>query len=112
MDLRFQQYPFGLLPHEYIQLINSEIKMPGISKVFKLAEDFPLLNYFNKNNEPILNVHQRVLLFEPRYKYTNKTDPLMWLYCMSKKKGTPNDLLMNENDFNNIRYTYVANMFQ
>lgn len=39
--------PYGLLPHELIEIIDNERILPGITRIFKLAEDYPFLDYFN-----------------------------------------------------------------
>jgi hypothetical protein len=46
--------------------------MPGISYIYKQSEDFPSLNEFNydninaeKNGNKHLNIHQKVLLYNP-----------------------------------------------
>jgi len=39
--------PYGLLPHELIEVIDNERLLPGISRVFRLAEDFPHMDSFS-----------------------------------------------------------------
>jgi len=46
-ELRLMPLPFGLLPHELIEIIDSERILPGISQLQKLSEDFPYLNSYN-----------------------------------------------------------------
>jgi len=46
-ELRLIPLPYGLLPHELIELIDNERILPGISRLYKLGEDFPMLNYYN-----------------------------------------------------------------
>jgi hypothetical protein len=44
------QLPFGVLPHELIEIIDNEKILPGISYLYKFGEDFPNLNVYNLNN--------------------------------------------------------------
>ena len=46
-DLRLLPLPYGLLPHEFIEIIDNERIIPGISRQLKLCEDFPL--FLNSN---------------------------------------------------------------
>ena len=46
-DLRLMPLPYGLLPHELVEILDNERILPGISQLYKLGEDFPLLNHFN-----------------------------------------------------------------
>jgi hypothetical protein len=65
-ELRLMPLPYGLLPHELIEISDNERILPGISFLYKLSEDFPQLNNFNLislGNESIKNFHQRALLF-------------------------------------------------
>jgi hypothetical protein len=41
--------PYGLLPHEIIEIIDNERILPGISFIYKTAEDFPFLNHYSYN---------------------------------------------------------------
>ena len=43
-ELRMLPLPYGLLPHELIEIIDNERVLPGITKTFKLLEDFPYLD--------------------------------------------------------------------
>jgi hypothetical protein len=65
-DLRLMPLPYGLLPHELVEILDNERILPGISQLYKLGEDFPLLNHFNFQDIATAenqNVHQRALLF-------------------------------------------------
>ena len=77
-ELRLMPLPYGLLPHELIEMIDNERILPGISYLYKTGEDFPYLNHYDynsveqpnseKNAKEVagrFNWHQRVLLFEP-----------------------------------------------
>ena len=55
--------PYGLLPHELIEIIDNERIIPGITRQYKLSEDFPLLNYYNPDKDDLLNFHQRCFLY-------------------------------------------------
>jgi hypothetical protein len=57
--------PYGLLPHELIEILDNERIIPGISQIYKLGEDFPFINFYNfQLIEKQFNWHQRVLLFD------------------------------------------------
>jgi hypothetical protein len=43
--------PYGLLPHEAIEVIDNERLIPGLTKIFKFAEDFPYLDHHSLNKE-------------------------------------------------------------
>ena len=45
-ELRLMPMPYGLLPHELIEIIDNERILPGISRLYKLGEDFPFLNQY------------------------------------------------------------------
>jgi len=49
-ELRLMPLPYGLLPHEMIEIIDNERILPGISYLYKMGEDFPFLNHYNYNN--------------------------------------------------------------
>ena len=46
-ELRLIPLPYGLLPHELIEIIDNERILPGISKIHKLGDDCPLLNHYS-----------------------------------------------------------------
>jgi len=66
-ELRLMPLPFGLLPHELIEIIDNERILPGISQLQKFGEDFPFLNSYNfqQVSDQVFNWHQRALLFDP-----------------------------------------------
>lgn len=67
-ELRLMPLPYGLLPHELIEIVDNEKILPGISHLYKLGEDFPYLNHYNFQNiesSDNVNWHQRALLFDP-----------------------------------------------
>ena len=43
-------YPYGVLPHELIEIIDNDRIIPGISYIYKIGEDFPQLNQYNQLN--------------------------------------------------------------
>jgi len=43
--------PYGLLPHEMIEIVDNERVIPGLTKIFKLAEDFPWLDHHSLQKE-------------------------------------------------------------
>ncbi len=42
--------PYGLLPNELLEIIDNDRILPGVSMVYKMAEDFPFLNKFEFNS--------------------------------------------------------------
>jgi hypothetical protein len=65
-------YPYGVLPHELIEIIDNDRIIPGISYIYKIGEDFPQLNQYNQLNfssnnndtEENVNGQQMALLFD------------------------------------------------
>lgn len=104
--------PYGLLPHELVEILDNERILPGISQLYKLGEDFPLLNHYNfqdiASNE-ILNVHQRALLFGNS---NEKEGSLVKMIQEYKSKPNSNDELLTSEDFHSIRYSYVRHVFE
>lgn len=49
-ELRLMPLPYGLLPHELIEIVDNEKILPGISHLYKLGEDYPYLNNYNFQN--------------------------------------------------------------
>lgn len=45
--------PYGMLPHQLLEIIDNDRILPGVSKVYKTAEDFPYLNFFEFNDKDI-----------------------------------------------------------
>jgi hypothetical protein len=39
--------PYGLMPHELIEVIDNERILSGISKIYRLAEDYPNLDSYS-----------------------------------------------------------------
>ena len=66
--------PYGLLPHKLVEIIDNERIMPGISNIYKVGEDCPLLNDYDADNisaperRSIENWQQITLLYEPSIK--------------------------------------------
>ena len=50
-ELRMLPIPYGLLPHEMIEIVDNERVIPGLTKIFKLAEDFPYLDNYSLTKE-------------------------------------------------------------
>lgn len=123
-ELRLNPLPYGLLPHELVEMFDNERILPGISFLYKTGEDFPYLNHYeysfyleNEKSSPEsldrVQRHQRVLLFEPR-KSSKGKDPkrtLTDLIGLYKRNKTANDEPLNFEDFNSIRYSFVKNLF-
>ena len=49
IELRQMPLPYGLLPHELLEIIDNDRILPGVSKIYKMAEDFPYLNHYEFN---------------------------------------------------------------
>lgn len=64
-ELRMLPLPYGLLPHELIEIIDNERILPGITKIFKLAEDFPYIDHhsLNKEKDEFEIFHQRAYFY-------------------------------------------------
>ena len=45
-ELRLMPLPYGLLPHQLIEIVDNERILPGISKIYQIGEDFPGLNNY------------------------------------------------------------------
>ena len=109
-ELRLMPLPYGLLPHEFIEIVDNEKILPGISHLYKLGEDFPYLNNYNfQNIEAADNVnwHQRALLWDPDPTKTSGNAPMWKMIQKYKLKATETDTLLTFKDFHNIRYTFV-----
>jgi hypothetical protein len=105
--------PYGLLPHQLLEIIDNDRILPGVSKVYKIAEDFPYINFFEFNDKDIgdePNFHQRALLFDP-VSVNGKKPNLFKVIQKFKSKSTESDKLVTFNDFNNIRYSHIYNTF-
>ena len=50
-ELRMLPLPYGLLPHESIEIMDNERIFPGITKISKLGEDFPYLDNHSISKE-------------------------------------------------------------
>ena len=57
--------PYGLIPHELVEIIDNERLLPGISKIFKLAEDLPYIDHHSikKEADKISIFHLRAYVF-------------------------------------------------
>jgi hypothetical protein len=42
-EFRMLPLPYGLIPHELIEVIDNERILNGITKISKFSEDFPLI---------------------------------------------------------------------
>jgi len=114
-DLRLMPLPYGLLPHELVEILDNERILPGISQLYKLGEDFPLLNHFNFQNiasAEIQNIHQRALLFGVSNEKGSSNSSLIKMIKEYKSKSNPNDELLTSKDFHSIRYSYVRHLFE
>ena len=80
--------PYGLLPHQLIEIVDNERILPGISKIYQIGEDFPSLNSYNFNKihsldyKDNVNIHQRALLFS-----SGKENRLLKLIKKYKQKS-------------------------
>ena len=110
--------PYGLLPHELIEIVDNERILPGISYLYKLGEDFPYLNLYNFQNlesDDFKNWHQRALLFVPADSLVQAKpysgSMLVRMIRKYKLKHNPCDKLLTFKDFHSIRYTFISNLF-
>lgn len=82
-ELRLNPLPYGLLPHELVEMFDNERILPGISFLYKTGEDFPYLNHYeysfyleNEKGSPEalerVQRHQRVLMFDSNSKKMKK----------------------------------------
>lgn len=121
-ELRLTPLPYGLLPHEMIEIIDNERILPGISYLYKMGEDFPLLNHYNFTNiespdgairKSNVNWQQRALLFDPNpgRVSSKRSDHLSTLIKTYKARGKDADQLLTFKDFHSIRYTFVSHLF-
>ena len=66
-ELRLLPVPYGLLTHEFMEVVDSERIIPGLSLISKLAEDFPWVDYHSRNKEgqkdSLIHKHQNVFVF-------------------------------------------------
>jgi hypothetical protein len=46
-ELRLNPLPYGILPHEIVEIIDNEKILPRITYLFKASEDFPYLNHYD-----------------------------------------------------------------
>lgn len=69
--------PYGLLPHKLIEVIDNERIIPGISHIYKVGDDCPLLNDYDADNisaperRDDRNWQQICMLYQPPGKYRN-----------------------------------------
>ena len=93
-ELRLMPLPYGLLPHELIEIVDNEKILPGISHLYKLGEDFPYLNNYNFQNidsSENVNWHQRALLFDADPTKMSNNSPMFKMIQKYKLKSTPED---------------------
>ncbi len=74
-ELRLLPLPYGLLPHELIEVLDNENIVPGITKMFKLAEDFPFIDTLKEESKQH-NFHQRAYVYAPE----KEENPLFKLF--------------------------------
>lgn len=74
-ELRLMPLPYGLLPHKLVEVIDNERIMPGLSQIYKIGDDCPLLNDYDADNMSVPerrdgkksdNWQQICLLYEPQ----------------------------------------------
>lgn len=122
-ELRLNPLPYGILPHEIVEIIDNEKILPRITYLFKASEDFPYLNHFDisiKDDtfsdefQQQVQRHQRVLLLGPQTdaKDDKKCKTLVDVIGLYKQERTPLDLAITFGDMNMIRYTYIKNLFE
>ena len=69
-ELRMLPIPYGLLAHELIEVVDCERILPGMTRISKLAEDFPFIDHHSilkergsKERVIFPNHHQNVFVF-------------------------------------------------
>ena len=114
-ELRMLPIPYGLLPHEMIEIVDNERVIPGLTKIFKLAEDFPYLDNYSltKERDKYEIIHQRAFVFHdsdtPQTPFTAASaNPY---HALLKCLPSVNEPLLDYNHLNNMRYTFVADLF-
>lgn len=107
--------PYGLLPHEMIEIVDNERVIPGLTKIFKLAEDFPYLDNYSltKERDKYEIIHQRAFMFHdfdnPQSKFTKAHDNPY--HALLKCLPSVQEPLLDYNHLNNMRYTFVSDLF-
>eukprot|EP00347_Sterkiella_histriomuscorum_P023566 403334151 len=68
-ELRMLPMPYGLLPHQVIEIIDQERIIPGLTRIEKLIEDFPYVDHhsINKEKDDIEIFHQRAFVYNDNY---------------------------------------------
>lgn len=109
-EFRLLPVPYGLLTHELIEVVDSERIMPGLSLISKLAEDFPWIDYHSRNKEGqkenLKHKHQDVFVFGG----LKSASMARIIQVMERKKHSK--LIKQFKEYNDLRYTFIRNLFQ
>ena len=97
--------PYGLLAHELIEVVDTERILPGLSRISKLAEDFPFIDHHSimKEKGNFTNVHQNVFV------YTHPDSTVGRVLNILPSSNT--NLINKFKTYNDIRYSFINNLF-
>jgi len=104
-ELRMLPLPYGLLPHEFIEVVDNERLIPGITKIFKLADDFPYVDQHSlqKEKDGLENHLQKAFVFGG-----SKPCPV---FTILKRGPSKQVELLKFIDIHSMRYTFVFDLF-
>ena len=97
--------PYGLLAHELIEVVDTERILPGLSRISKLAEDFPFIDHHSimKEKGNFTNFHQNVFV------YTHPDSTVGRVLNILPSAST--NLINKFKTYNDIRYSFINNLF-
>ncbi|CDW82225.1 UNKNOWN [Stylonychia lemnae] len=107
-ELTMMPLPYGIIPHELIEIIDKERIIPGITKIMNLAKDFPYVDHhsINKEKDDIDIFHQRAYIFSDNKQ--EQTNPMLkYISYFSSVK----EQLLKFNHLHDMRYTFVIELF-
>ena len=104
-ELRMLPVPYGLLAHELIEVVDTERILPGLSRISKLAEDFPFIDHHSimKEKGNFTNFHQNVFV------YTHPDSTVGRVLNILPSAST--NLINKFKTYNDIRYSFINNLF-
>lgn len=97
--------PYGLLAHELIEVVDCERILPGLTRISKLAEDFPFIDHHSimKERGFFTNFHQNVFVYcDPDSTVGQILDIL---------PSSKTNLISTFKTYNDIRYSFINNLF-
>ena len=105
-ELRMLPVPFGLLAHELIEVVDCERILPGMTRISKLAEDFPLIDHHSILKERatnFTNVHQNVFVYADPFSTVRR--------ILNVLPSSSTELINKFKTYNDIRYSFICNLF-